>query len=61
MREITLGEIRKDVETKLHRRFLKLRIMPTENQTIKIRELAPEIAEGKLNINDAFAEIRMVL
>lgn len=51
---ITYGEIRKKVEIKLSK---AVGILATKDQTTKIRELAPKVAEGTMTYADALDEI----
>lgn len=53
MTTLTYGEIRKDVEIKLNRRFMNA----TQEQVKKIRELAPVVANGEMSMADAVLEV----
>ena len=54
MTEITLGDIRKRAEISLYRH---LPFDITEEQVIKVRELAPLVAEGKMSLEAAVLEV----
>lgn len=57
MRTLTFGEIRRDVETKMHKR---LGVSISVEQLDKVRELSPKVAEGKLNFEAAILEVEAI-
>lgn len=54
----TYGEIRKNIESKLSK---EIGMWALKGQIIKIRELAPLIAQGKMTYDHALSQIKAIV